>query len=429
MLAFFSSIAARTVLIASSVFLLSLNGPLFRMVRLPVMLANSVVAAQADSSSSDKKKTKDRRDYEEYKRSSSRESSRKRGPVSVDVNRDGIRIETEDGEVIYIDPENIVDGMGNIIEGLDLNLDDSLLNQFGLYEDDLKYRKIKGDDIVRFGKDIHIRKNEMVQGDVFSIMGDVIVEGKVRGNVISVMGNIELDSTAIVNGDVVSVLGSLNDSDGARVRGETITVARDLGDIPVGPFIFGSHGYGGGFFKILGRIVMFIIGALLMLLIIYFLPSRMKESSSYIFGSFFKSLGVGILVIIFGSIIVAILVAILSITIIGIPVAILLALSFAALIFLGYFVSAYALGHFVTGRMKMENESPFISGILGLFLLAVLGLLGNILWFLPFFTPARYLLNSLGGFVNFLAVFTGTGAFIISKAGTIKRETRAQLPE
>jgi hypothetical protein len=179
---------------------------------------------------------------------------------------------------------------------------------------------------------------------------------------------------------------------------------------------------------VIGKIVAFIIGALLLLIVVYFLSDRMKRSSTLVFGSFLKSLGVGFLVVFIGSILAVVLAIILAITIVGIPVSILLILSLVALIVMGYFVSALALGQFLASRFNLDTDSLLIQGLIGLFALALLGLISSVMFFNPFLMPVRVLLRNLGNFVNFLAVITGVGAFVLSRAGSVSRETKPELP-
>jgi len=47
----------------------------------------------------------------------------------------------------------------------------------------------------------------------------------------------------------------------------------------------------------------------------------------------------------------------------------------------------------------------------------------------PFLMPVRVLLRSIGAFVNFLAVLAGVGAFVLSKAGSLSKETKPEMPE
>jgi hypothetical protein len=160
-----------------------------------------------------------------------------------------------------------------------------------------------------------------------------------------------------------------------------------------------------------------------------FLSDRMKRSSTFVFGSFFKSLGIGALVLFVGSIVIALLAVIFSITIIGIPVAILIVFSFASLIILGYFVSAIALGKFVCTKTNFGSDSSFVHGLIGLVLLSILGLIASFMFFSPFISPFRFLLKTLGGFMQLIALLAGIGAFISSRAGARSTETKPQLPE
>jgi hypothetical protein len=179
---------------------------------------------------------------------------------------------------------------------------------------------------------------------------------------------------------------------------------------------------------VITRIVKFVIFTLLLLMIIYFLPDRMKISSDHVFGSFFKSLGVGILVLLVGSIVVFILAVVLSITIIGIPVALLLVLSYGALLLLGYFVSALALGRLLCRRFGPDGASPFLCGFMGLFLITLPGFIASMMWITPFLMPVQLLLKTIAVFFGFLAVTLGSGALIISKAGALPMAQRPGMP-
>ena len=68
-------------------------------------------------------------------------------------------------------------------------------------------------------------------------------------------------------------------------------------------------------------------------------------------------------------------------------------------------------------------------GLIGLFALAVLGLVASIMFFNPFLMPVRVLLKVIGAFINFIAVLTGVGAFTLSRAGSRSMESKPELPE
>jgi hypothetical protein len=177
------------------------------------------------------------------------------------------------------------------------------------------------------------------------------------------------------------------------------------------------------------KVIKFIILTLLLLMIVYFLPDRMKTSSDHVFGSFFKSLGVGMLVLLIGSVVVLILAVVLSITIIGIPVAILLVLSYGALLLLGYFVSALALGNLLCKKFGPNGASQFLCAFMGLFLITLPGFIAAMMWVVPFLAPIKLLLKTIAVFVSFLTVTLGSGALIISKAGVLPLDQRPDVPD
>lgn len=352
----------------------------------------------------------------------------KKQSVKISISDEGIKVGSKDGEERII-LELETQELGQALEDIeyDLQMLEDLPESVSvlLFEDeDRAYVKIRGRDVVRFGEDIHIGKHELVQGDVVAIGGDVIIEGKVRGNVVNVFGDTELHGTAVINGDVVTVMGDLREYNDPRVRGETVSVAGGAPNIQL-PFLNYDTG---NLWGVVTRVIKFVIFTLLLLMIIYFLPDRMRVSSDHVFGSFFKSLGVGALVLLVGSVVVLILGVVLSITIIGIPVALLLVLSYGALLLLGYFVSALALGRILCKKFGPEGASQFLCGFMGLFLITLPGFIAAMMWVVPFLAPIQLLLKTIAVFVTFLTVTLGSGALIISKAGALSLE-RPEVPE
>ncbi len=130
-----------------------------------------------------------------------------------------------------------------------------------------------------------------------------------------------------------------------------------------------------------------------------------------------------------GSVVVLILGVVLSITIIGIPVALLLVLSYGALLMLGYFVSALALGRLLCQKFGPNGASPFLCGFMGLFVITLPGFIAAMMWVVPFLAPIQILLKTIAVFFSFLAVTLGSGALIISKAGVLPLEQIPEVPE
>jgi len=77
-------------------------------------------------------------------------------------------------------------------------------------------------DLVRVLSPIHVPADQVIQGDVVSIVGNITIEGEVTGDVVSIIGNIEIGDGSIVYGDVVNIVGSLGI--GAAVGGDAIQI-------------------------------------------------------------------------------------------------------------------------------------------------------------------------------------------------------------
>jgi len=405
---FFNAVVMKLILIVFTTILFVNPVTIFTQRRWKLPIIRITTSAEKDTVTTEKSE----KDKEEKRE--------KEKPIKISISDKGIMVGAEGDEkvILELDTEKLLQQVQRLEE-----LPESLLAILDDEEGRL-YFKDRGKDLIKVGESVHIERFERVRGDVISVFDDITVEGKVLGSVVAVFGDIELSPTAVVNGDVVCVLGTLEADDDAMIRGETMSIGAES---PSFRWMFPA--FGRGAFRMGSRIVIFLVGVLLLGIIIAFLPDRMKRSSEYVFGSFFKSIGVGVLVFLAGAIVVAIIAAILSITIIGIPVAILLVLSFAALLVIGYFVSALALGSLVRQKVNIENESLFVQGLIGLFLLALLGLISGLMYFNPFLGPARIFLRSLGGFINLLALLTGVGAFVLSKAGSKPVEVKPVLPE
>jgi len=191
--------------------------------------------------------------------------------------------------------------------------------------------------------------------------------------------------------------------------------------VAIGPF-------GEGFLGAGGKIAVLIVTMLLMLIILYFIAQRMKNASNQAGSSFFKSFGVGLLVLFGGTIVVIVLAIVLAITIVGIPVAVLLVLSYAALLVLGYFVAALALGRFACRKCNIESDSVYLHGLLGLLLLSIIGIIASFMFFAPLMGPLRVSLLIVAGLIKFVALTAGAGAFIVSRAGGLSGASKPPLP-
>lgn len=78
--------------------------------------------------------------------------------------------------------------------------------------------------IVRVTGNIVVGADEVVHGDVVSVMGNIEVYGTVYGDVITVMGNIEVGPNGRILGDAVAVLGNLNSDRNSSISGSTVSI-------------------------------------------------------------------------------------------------------------------------------------------------------------------------------------------------------------
>jgi hypothetical protein len=352
--------------------------------------------------------------------------SKKEKPVKITITDEGIKIGSEgkDKVILEVDSDKLSKINAEVLRKLE-QLPESLEAVFDENEDNRFFREKEG-DIVQIGTKIVVEKDELANGDVVSILSNIVIEGKVMGDVAAIFGNVELGPDAIVNGEVVSILGSVTRQDGAVVRGETAVIG---GRYPHRGLVFPFGPFGEGIFGAGAKIVVFIISVLLILMVLYFISERMTKASVHVGESFLKSFGIGLLVLFAGTILVIVLAVILAITIVGIPVAVLLVLSFVALFVLGYFVAALALGRFVGKKLNMESESVYLHGIIGLFLLSILDIIASFMFLNPWMGPFKVIMVIFAALIKFVAVVVGVGAFIVSRGGSRPHKPKVTLPE
>ncbi|HEU5310909.1 MAG TPA: hypothetical protein VFV24_05595, partial [Candidatus Eisenbacteria bacterium] len=248
--------------------------------------------------------------------------------------------------------------------------------------------------IVRFGEDITISADKVIDGDVVAIGGDVIVYGRVKGDCVSVGGTVDVRGNGVVEGDAVSMGGGVSTSDSGTVSGSNVSLGtpfeRSDRFWPMVGF-FGAMGTGFWIFQALVKLGLTMFFAWVALLLA---KDRMVYAVDVMYQQFGRSflwglagfagslvaLPAGIITII---LVTAIAVAILAITIIGIPVAILLlvamvlgiiglVLALLVAAFLGFLNGAMFLGQRVLGRDSVRGRKPLMAILVGAALFAVL---------------------------------------------------------
>ncbi len=200
--------------------------------------------------------------------------------------------------------------------------------------------------VVRIIGDIEVPEGEVVNGDVVSIIGQVVINGEVTGNVVSIIGGIEVGDTGVVHGNAVCIIGRMELADGSHLHGNQVAlIGGGLGqgvrfqlDSWEIPRISWHHH--SPFHNLLGRTTSLAWGIIISLLITLAFPvpvARMGENlqknpaRTFLLGMLAWTAGV-LLVIAF------------AITIIGIPISLMLALTMTVANWFGRAAVALLLG-------------------------------------------------------------------------------------
>ncbi|HYM81786.1 MAG TPA: polymer-forming cytoskeletal protein [Candidatus Limnocylindria bacterium] len=284
-------------------------------------------------------------------------------------------------------------------------------------------------DIMRIGSDITIEKDQVVDGDVVAMGGNVEVLGRVRGDVAAMGGNLHLASTAIVGGDVVCIGGKLDEEAGASVGGQRVTALTKMkgrhreaiaahADVDRGP----------DFGRVASAVIMLLILLGIAWAYVAFAPARTATMLDTIRREAGMSLMVGFVtaVMLVPSLVaLALVMAILCITIIGIPLAIAaLFLWFgliAVLVSWGFVGGATWFGERFSSRFASSSSGLVRSAITGVLAIQGLCVVGAIIHLVPWF-------GWLGGLLRFISLLAGSLAVLVG-AGALMRSKLGQGPE
>ncbi len=270
-----------------------------------------------------------------------------------------------------------------------------------------------GEDVVRIGDDVFVDKDEVIEGDVVAIFGDVICEGTIEGDAVSVGGSIDVSESGEIKGDAVAVLGMVTKEPGGMVRGQTVSVGRGTA---TRPRFHPLGGVGGGIFsrgwqlagKLAFTVLLIIVGALI-IAVAGVGVDRVTDAATK---SAFKMGLIGLL----AEVIIAAVIAVFAITIIGIPISMLVALGALVAFLLGYTGVSVAIGR----RWGNHSErSKYVSLMIGVVFLQALTILGGILRLSGGAVGAfGYVASLIGWAVVYVAATVGLGAVVMSRFGT-----------
>ncbi len=292
--------------------------------------------------------------------------------------------------------------------------------------------------------DYTVGANQLVEGSLALLSGELDLEGTVDGDVLVLDGTLTLSRSANVTGDILQVGGDVIDA-GGRVSGEMVSLlAGELGDLvsdfevdladeidrPVRVNVrsnqrgfFGSigHNIGHAIGGVMASVVWLLALAVLGFVVVYFFRSRLEVAAAVVRMDTVRSFGVGLA----GQLLVLPILLLLVVGIVTWLVIPVYALAVALAIPAGYLAVAHAVGEGVQeqrfdwmDRFNLRRGSSYHYVFIGLFFLlapfaiaSVLYLLGGMLGFV------RGLMFFAATVLTWAAVTTGFGAIIITRGG------------
>jgi cytoskeletal protein CcmA (bactofilin family) len=218
--------------------------------------------------------------------------------------------------------------------------------------------------------------------DVVVVDGPVSVAGRVRGDLVVVSGSLRISGT--VDGDVVTFADRAVLAPGARIGGD-LKYGDERPRVPDGATVEGSIDKMNideitdpvGFIGAAALWIAVSVSALVLGLLLLWLAPRALDSA---FAAASTRIGPAIgwgLLLFFG---LPILAVIALVTLVGIPLGVALLLALLPLYAIGYTTSAWLLGRRLVGPPR-GRVLAFLAGLAVLRLLAIIPVVGGIVWF------------------------------------------------
>lgn len=278
---------------------------------------------------------------------------------------------------------------------------------------------VRSSEIVRIGESVTVQENQIVDGDVVAVLGDVTVYGRVKGNVVSVMGTIFIRNSGVVDGDAVGIGGGVRKDPGARLGGENVAIRI----IPGGFFGAGSPMLIGPLFGasaiVFSMLLLFLIGWLVLALG----ESHVRRVGTQVQEHLWKSLFTGLAAIILSPFAFILLL----VTVVGIPLALLLPVVFPLAQLVGFVIVAGVVGMRLIGRNGATRSDLTYGLAVGLLFFLGIMLIGQVAHIGPgmlrFF---GIILTVFGIAATFVAATIGLGALVLSRFGMGPRKTRPE---
>jgi hypothetical protein len=284
---------------------------------------------------------------------------------------------------------------------------------FGL--DALRKKKVIEGDLVKVRDDVIVQPNEVVRGNVVSVMGDALVEGQVDGDVVVVLGDLQLGEGASVGGRVVTVLGRLDRDEGAEV-GSVVVVNPgsflnfDLSDLAAGKGTWVSF--------VAAQVFLLLVLLLVVVLLVGVPPLRLQTATTVLARRPLECFGLGLLMAVAGHVILAALLGVLVLTVIGIPVALLALLGLALLDLLAVGIACVNLGSWLCRKLGLACRRPWAMAVLGVLVVHVPSFIAALLAWQGGAAPVAAGLFVAGVVLKTAVFLFGLGSLVVSRLGT-----------
>jgi cytoskeletal protein CcmA (bactofilin family) len=238
----------------------------------------------------------------------------------------------------------------------------------------------RGDRVVIVGP-VTIDRGESAR-DVVVIDGPVSVAGRIRGDLVVVSGPLRISGT--VAGDVLAVADRATLAPGARIGGDLVygderpvvpggaTVEGDVDRVNVDEITDPAGFVGAAALWIAVSVSALVLG----LLLLWLAPRALNAAFAAASTGTGPTIGWGLLLF-FG---LPILAVIALVTLVGIPFGVALLLALVPLYAIGYTTSAWLLGRRLVGPPR-GRVLAFLAGLAILRVLAIVPILGGIVWF------------------------------------------------
>jgi hypothetical protein len=266
-------------------------------------------------------------------------------------------------------------------------------------------KKTEREGIVKFGSDVVIGRNELVQGNVVVFGGNATVYGEVEGGVVTVKGDIKLASTSRIDGDIVCLWGNADVEEGAAAGKTTV--------LNFGRMFqkFFSRKPPAGWAVLIDFFRILFVLAIAVLTVCAF-PVQTRTVTERVRKHYAKSMAVGAL----GILLAPIVFLTLCITIIGIPVALFLPVLIIVGFLMGGAAVGFRVGQLAGEKLKMNWKSPVILVCAGILLIECVSFFNKLASAAsPFLGKVLFLFSIL---IFVCTWVPGFGAVIMTRFGT-----------